>query len=140
MRLKQISNFFIPLFKKWFLVFISIDKKSSILTSKIPSQSRRFFTSGSWKKWKWNRCNFSTRVRRFCINFCHFSHLSSKMKVHHVFKAKMEAFRERNPQKVKNNQKLLHLAFVFPLQMKSTFLCPQARNLAQTNSLGDISL
>ena len=69
----------------------------------------------------------------FASKFCHFSHLSSKMKVNHVFKAKMEAFRERNPQKVKNDQKLLHLAFVFPLQMKSTFLCPQARNLAQTN-------
>ena len=64
----------------------------------------------------------------FASKFCHFSHLSSKMKVNHVFKAKMEAFRERNPQKVKNDQKLLHLAFVFPLQMKTTF-----RDLAQTN-------
>ena len=62
------------------------------------------------------------------------------MKVIQLFKAKMEAFRDKNPQKVKNDKKILHLAFVFPLQMKTTFLRPQARNLAQTSSLTNILL
>ena len=43
------------------------------------------------------------------------------MKVIHVFKAKKEAFRERNPQKVKNDRNFLHLAFVFATQMKTVF-------------------
>ena len=54
-------------------------------------------------------------------DFCPFSHLSSKMKVNHAFKAKKEAFRERNPQKVKNDQNFIHLAFVFATQMKTVF-------------------
>ena len=57
----------------------------------------------------------------FASKFCHFSHLSSKMKVNHAFKAKKEAFRERNPQKVKNDQNFIHLAFVFATQMKTVF-------------------
>ena len=57
----------------------------------------------------------------FASNFCNFSHLSSKMKVNHPFKAKKEAFRERNPQKVKNDQNFIHLAFVFATQMKTVF-------------------
>ena len=43
------------------------------------------------------------------------------MKVIQLFKAKMEAFRDKNLQKVKNDQNFIHLAFVFPLQMKTTF-------------------
>ena len=35
----------------------------------------------------------------FASKFCHFSHLSSKMKVDHAFKAKKEAFCDRNPQR-----------------------------------------
>ena len=62
------------------------------------------------------------------------------MKVIQLFKAKMEAFRDKNPQKVENDQKFFHLAFVFPLQMKTTFSRPQARNLAQTSSLTNILL
>ena len=57
----------------------------------------------------------------FASKFCHFSHLSSKSKVNHAFKAKKEAFRERNPQKVKNDQNIIHLAFVFATQMKTVF-------------------
>ena len=57
----------------------------------------------------------------FASKFCHFSHLSSEMKVNHAFKAKKEAFRERNPQKVKNDQNFIHLAFVFATQMKTVF-------------------
>ena len=57
----------------------------------------------------------------FASKFCHFSHLSSKMKVNHAFKAKKEAFRERNPQKVKNDQNFLHLAFVLSVEMKTVF-------------------
>ena len=62
------------------------------------------------------------------------------MKVIHAFTAKMEAFRERNPQKARNNKKSLHLAFVFATQMKTTFLRRQAGNLAQTNVLTNILL
>ena len=52
----------------------------------------------------------------------------------------MEAFRDKNPQKVKNDQNFIHLAFVFPLQMKTTFLRHHAVNLAQTNGLTNILL
>ena len=45
----------------------------------------------------------------FASKFRHFPHLSSKMKVNHAFKAKKEAFRERNPRKVKKGQFWAHL-------------------------------
>ena len=57
----------------------------------------------------------------FASKLCHLSHLSSKLKVNHAFKAKKVTFRERNPQKVKMNPNLLHLAFVFATQMKTVF-------------------
>ena len=57
----------------------------------------------------------------FASKFCHFSNLGMYFKVIQLFKAKMEAFRERNPQKVKNDQNFLHLAFVFATQMKTVF-------------------
>ena len=57
----------------------------------------------------------------FASKFGHFSHLSTKLKVNHAFKAKKVTFRERNPQKVKNDKKFLHLAFVFATQMKTVF-------------------
>ena len=57
----------------------------------------------------------------FASKFRHFSNLGMYFKVIHVFKAKMEAFRERNPQKVKNDQNFIHLAFVFATQMKTVF-------------------
>ena len=53
--------------------------------------------------------------------FWHFSNLGMYFKVNHAFKAKKEAFRERNPQKVKNDQIFIHLAFVFATQMKTVF-------------------
>ena len=62
------------------------------------------------------------------------------MKVIQLFKAKMEAFRDKNLQKVKNDQNFIHLAFVFPVQMKTTFLRHHAVNLAQTNGLTNILL
>ena len=49
-----------------------------------------------------------------------FSHLSTKLKVDHAFKAKNVTFRERNPQNVKMDPNLLHLGFVFATQMKTT--------------------
>ena len=51
----------------------------------------------------------------------HFSNLGMYFKVIQLFKAKKVAFRERNPQKVKNDKKILHLAFVFATQMKTVF-------------------
>ena len=62
------------------------------------------------------------------------------MKVIQLFKAKMEAFRDKNLQKVKNDQNFIHLAFVFPVQMKTTFLRHHAVNLAQTNGFTNILL
>ena len=51
----------------------------------------------------------------------YFSHLSTKLKVNHAFKAEKVTFRERNPQKVQNDQNFIHLAFVFATQMKTVF-------------------
>ena len=83
---------------------------------------------------------FHTCTTFLLQNFVTFSHLPSEMKVIQLFKAKMEAFRDKNPQKVEMQNTILHLFFVFPLQMKITFLCPQAENLAQTNTFGHILL
>ena len=49
----------------------------------------------------------------FGPKFCHFSHMASEMKVIQLFKAKMEAFRERKCEKVKNDPFLLHLTLCF---------------------------
>ena len=57
----------------------------------------------------------------FASKFCHFSKIGMYFQVINLFKAKKEAFRERNPQKVKNDQNFLHLAFVFATQMKTVF-------------------
>jgi len=57
----------------------------------------------------------------FASKFRHFSNLGMYFKVIQLFKAKKVAFRERNPQKVKNDQNFLHLAFVFATQMKTVF-------------------
>ena len=57
----------------------------------------------------------------FASKFRHFSNLGMYVKVNNGFKAKKVAFRERNPQKVKNDQNFLHLAFVFATQMKTVF-------------------
>ena len=43
------------------------------------------------------------RVQRFCFQILSFPHVTRKMKVNHAFEAKKEAFRERNPRKVKND-------------------------------------
>ncbi len=70
----------------------------------------------------------------------HFSNFSTKLKVNHAFKAKKVTFRDKNLQKCKNDLNFLHLAFVFAIQMKTTFLPPQARNLAQTNGFTAVLL
>ena len=57
----------------------------------------------------------------FASKFRHFLKIKTYFKVINLFKAKKEAFRERNPQKVKNDQNFLHLAFVFATQMKTVF-------------------
>ena len=57
----------------------------------------------------------------FGSKFCHFSILTRKMKVINLFKAKMEAFRDKIPQKVKNDLNSLHLAFVLAVEMKTVF-------------------
>jgi len=43
------------------------------------------------------------------------------MKVIHAFKAKKVTFRDKNLQKVKNDPKMLHLAFVLATQIKTHF-------------------
>ena len=57
----------------------------------------------------------------FASKFRHFSNLGMYFKVIQLFKAKMEAFRERNSQKVKNGQNFIHLAFVLAVEMKTVF-------------------
>ena len=109
------------------LTFISMDKKPSRLTSKNLSESRRLFTSGSWKSQKWNRCNFLDVYDVFASKFCHFSHLSSKMKVNHVFKAKKEAFRERNRRKWKMNHFELIWPCKFSIETETTFWCTDCK-------------
>ena len=52
----------------------------------------------------------------------------------------MEAFRDKNLRKVKNDKNSIHLAFVFSIQMKTTFLRHHAVNLAQTNGFTNILL
>ena len=58
----------------------------------------------------------------FASKLCHFSHLSSKLKVNHAFKAKKEAFRERKTQKVENDTFLLHLTLHFLARDENGFL------------------
>ena len=53
--------------------------------------------------------------------FCHFPIPTRKIKVINLFKAKMEAFRDENPQMVKNDQNFIHLAFVLSVEMKTVF-------------------
>ena len=57
----------------------------------------------------------------FVSKSCHFSNTTRKMKVINLFKAKMEAFRDKKSKKVKNDQNFLHLAFVLSVEMKTVF-------------------
>ena len=65
---------------------------------------------------------FSYVYEELASKFCHFSHLSSKMKVNHAFKAKKEAFRERFCAKVENDSILLHLTLQNLERDESQFL------------------
>ena len=55
----------------------------------------------------------------FGSKFCHFLILTRKMKVVNLFKAKMEAFRDKTSQEVKKDQNSIHLAFVLSVEMKT---------------------
>ena len=57
----------------------------------------------------------------FGSKFSHLSNVTRKMKVIQLFKAKMEAFRDKNSKKVENDQNFLHLAFVLSVEMKTVF-------------------
>ena len=57
----------------------------------------------------------------FGSKFCHFLNVTRKMKVIQLFKAKMEAFRDKKSEKVKKDQNFLHLAFVLSVEMKTVF-------------------
>ena len=71
---------------------------------------------------KRNRCNFLDVYDVFGPKFCHFSHLASKMKVIQLFKAKMEAFRDKSSRKVENDPFLLHLTPNFLARDENGFL------------------
>ena len=58
----------------------------------------------------------------FASKFRHFSNLGMYFKVIQLFKAKKVAFRERNPQKVKNDTFLLHLTPNFLVRDENGFL------------------
>ena len=57
----------------------------------------------------------------FGPKFCHFSRLAFKMKVINLFKAKMEAFRERNCEKVEKGLFFLILSRQKAFEMKPVF-------------------
>ena len=125
--------------KKWFSVFISIGKKPSRSTSQKSSQSRRLFTSGSWKKFEMKTLQlFHTCTTFSHPNFVHFHICRPEWKLFSFLKQN-GSVSWQNPQKVKMT-KIIHLAFVFPLQMKTTFLRHHAVNLAQTNGFTNILL
>ena len=50
----------------------------------------------------------------FASKFCHFSKIGMYFQVIHAFKAKKEAFRERNPQKVK----MTKISSIWPLFLR----------------------
>ena len=70
------------------MVFISSGKKASRLTSKFLSESRRLFTVVGGKVKNETDATFSDVYDVFASKFCYFSHLSTKSKVNHAFKAK----------------------------------------------------
>ena len=67
--------------------------------------------------------------------FCHFLKFKTYFKVNHAFKAKKEAFRERNSQKVKNDPFLLHLTLRFLDRDESRFLMKIFQNLVPNSNL-----
>ena len=98
--------------KKWFFmifnrksefsVFISIGKKPSRLTSKKSSQSRRLFTSGSWKKFKMKTLQlFHTCTTFSHPNFVHFHICRPEWKLFSFLKQKWKRFVTKIPKKWK---------------------------------------
>ena len=78
---------------------------------------------------------FSHVYETFASKFCHFSHLSSKMKVNHAFKAKKEAFRERNLRKVENGPFWAHLTLQILDRDENHFLMNIFQNLVPNSNL-----
>ena len=73
----------------------------------------------------------------FASKFCHFSNLGMYFKVINLFKAKKEAFRERNPQKVKNDSILLHLTLRFLDRDESRFSMKIFQNLVPNSNFNN---
>ena len=65
----------------------------------------------------------------FASKFRHFLKIKTYFKVINLFKAKKEAFRERNSQKVKNDPILLHLTLRFLDRDENGFLASARPNL-----------
>ena len=76
----------------------------------------------------------------FDPKFGNFSTFATGLKVIQRFKAKMEVFSERKSSKVDNGSFLLPLTPNFLERDETSFSRFQSRNLAQTQTLGDISL
>ena len=102
-------------------VFSWIARKPSTFISKIRVNLKSFLLVVREKSKKWKRCNFLDVYDVFGSEFCHFSNLTRKMKVIQLFKAKMEAFRDKKSKKVENDQNFLHLTFVLSVEMKTVF-------------------
>ena len=81
----------------------------SRLTSKILSESRLRFTSSSWKIKNETGATFLDVYGVFASKFCHFPNSGTYFKVIQLFKAKMDAFRDKSLPKVENDIFLLHL-------------------------------
>ena len=146
-----LSKSVVHVWKKWKMMifdrksekstFISIDKKPSKLTSKFLSESRRLFTSSSWKKWKMKPMQlFHTCTTFLHQNFVTFRKSKRNWKLLTFSKQKRKRFVTKVRQKWKMTPFCSIWPCVFSIEMKTTFLRPQARNLAQTNGFGDISL
>ena len=77
----------------------------------------------------------------FASKFCHFWNLGMYFKVIQLFKAKMEALRDKSSPKVENDPFFAPSDHKFSRsRWKTVFQHPQRQNLAQTNAFGDILL
>ena len=102
--------------------FISIDKKPSELTSEISSESRRLFTSGSWKKWKTKPVQlFHTCTRNLHQSFVTFRTCREKWKLIMLLKQKRKRFVKEISEKWKMDHFELIWRCIFSIEMKTTF-------------------
>ena len=113
--------------KSDFSVFISIGKKPSRLTSKKSSQSRRLFTSGSWKKFKMKTLQlFHTCTTFSHPNFVHFHICRPEWKLFSFLKQKWKRFVTKIPKKWKMTR-IFPCCLCFPTPNENHFFTSSCR-------------